>query len=329
MELAQAPRFSRRIAPLNPLRAFEAAARHLSFTQAAEELCVTQGAVSRSVKALEDYMGEPLFERGRAGLMLSERSGILAHRLTEVFDRLNDATDEFRGLKQLKVLTVRTYTSFMIGFLIPKLIEFQVLHPKIKVRLVSATDSAELGSSLSDVRIRYGRGHWRGVDSTLLFHDQLRPICSPRLLDPAKRPYPVEVLREHVLLHQELRRPDWPDWIGRTTGQTIVARDNLMFEESSVAYHAAISGVGIGIAQKAYFRQEITDGQLFEPFEGVLHRDLGYYLTIPNDRRDSPQVSAFRTWLVEAFKAMEIEDHGLAAGRMDPPQGQRLSALPS
>jgi LysR family glycine cleavage system transcriptional activator len=313
MEKDPHTRSVRRIAPLNPLRAFEAAARHLSFTQAADELCVTQGAVSRSVKALEDYMGEPLFERCHNGLLLSEKSDMLAHRLTDIFDRLSAATAEFRGQKNASILTLRTYTSFMIGFLLPNLANFQVQHPKIKVRLISGTDSVELNRSLEDVRIRYGHGQWRGVESTLLFRDQLRPVCSPKLLDPAKRPYPISVLKDHVLLHQEFRHNDWPDWLACAGGDNIVAKNNVTFEELSVAYQAAISGAGIVIAQKPYFTREIADGQLFEPFDTVLHRELGYYLTIPHERRDVPQVIAFKDWLVQEFRQKHAEEKDRAA----------------
>ena len=308
MEKDPQTRSVRRIAPLNPLRAFEAAARYLSFTQAADELCVTQGAVSRSVKALEDYMGEPLFERCHNGLLLSEKSDMLAHRLTDIFDRLSDATAEFRGQKNASILTLRTYTSFMIGFLLPNLANFQVQHPKIKVRLISGTDSVELSRSQEDVRIRYGHGHWRGVESTLLFRDQLRPVCSPKLLDPAKRPYPISILKDHVLLHQEFRHNDWPDWLAAAGGGDVTAKSNVTFEELSVAYQAAISGAGIVIAQRPYFSREIAEGQLFEPFDTVLRRDLGYYLTIPHERRDVPQVVAFKDWLVQQFRQQDVTD---------------------
>jgi len=307
------PKSIRRIAPLNPLRAFEAAARHLSFTQAADELCVTQGAVSRSVKALEDYMGVPLFERCHNGLLLSEKSDILAHRLTDIFDRLSAATSEFKGEKNASILTLRTYTSFMIGFLLPNLADFQILHPKIKVRLISGTDSVELSRNQEDVRIRYGHGQWRDVESTLLFRDQLRPVCSPKLLDPAKRPYPISVLKDHVLLHQEFRHNDWPDWLACAGAEDFTAKSNVTFEELSVAYQAAISGAGIVIAQRPYFTREVAEGQLFEPFDTILHRDLGYYLTIPHERRDVPQVVAFKEWLVKAFRVKDAKSNESSA----------------
>jgi LysR family glycine cleavage system transcriptional activator len=296
-------RSTRRIPPLNPLKAFEAAARHLSFTHAADELCVTQGAISRSVKALEDYFGEQLFERTGRGLMLTPRSEALAHRLTEVFRSLADATDEFHGAHASPVLTVRTYTSFMIGYLIPRLPQFQVQHPDIRVRLVSATDSTEFGGHEVDLRIRYGHGKWRGYDSTLLFYDEVRPVCSPKLLDPARHPYPVDILKSQVLLHQELRHNDWPDWLELVGASGLIARDNLMFNELSIAYQAAIAGIGVVMANRAYFRHELETGQLFEPFDAVLKRDVGYYLAIPHERAEAHAVIAFRDWLTQSIEA--------------------------
>jgi DNA-binding transcriptional LysR family regulator len=290
---------------LNPLRAFEVAARHLSFTHAADELSVTQGAISRSVKALEDYLGEPLFERTGHGLALTERSEALALKLSDAFMQLSQAADEFRGIQSSPVLRVRAYTSFLIGFLIPNLPRFQVNHPQIKVRLVPETDSAEFARDNTDVRIRYGRGHWKNVDSTLLFRDSLRPLCSRALLDPAKRPYPVEELRRHVLLHQELRQSDWPEWLSMVGSPELAPRDNLTFDELSVVYEAAIAGVGMVMAQRAYFQRETADGRLFEPFDPVLTRDLGYYLTTPANRRDWTHVRLFKRWLLE-----EIEKTG-------------------
>jgi len=296
-----AARTSRRMPPLNPLRAFEVAARHLSFTYAADELCVTQGAVSRSVKALEDYLGEPLFERTGHGLALTERSEALALKLSDGFLRLGEAADAFRGIQAEPVLTIRTYTSFLIGFLIPNLPDFQVSHPDIRVHLVSATDSTELARDITDVRIRYGRGKWKNVESTLLFSDTLRPLCSPSLLDPAKAPYPVEELREQALLHQTMRRSDWPAWLAIAGMPELRPRNDLVFDELSIVYQAAMAGTGLVMAQTAYFQRELASGLLFEPFEPVLKRDLGYYLTVPTNRRDAPHVRAFKRWILNTL----------------------------
>lgn len=303
----------RRTGPLNPLRAFEVAARHMSFTIAADELCVTQGAISRAVKTLEDYFGVPLFKRLGNGLELTPKSRILAHKLTDIFSQLADATEEFTGTKASQVLTVWTYTSFMIGFLIPRLPDFQVKYPGIKVRLISATDSTEFNRDQVDVRLRYGHGHWHGFDSTLLFREELRPVCSPKLLGDRDK-MDVSELSEHVLLHYDGRRHDWADWLAETGHCEVLPRDNLVFDELSVANQAAISGVGLAMVQTAYFRNEIESGQLVVPFETVLRRDCGYYLTVARERRNADHIAIFRDWLLEQLAAQEegeVEDYPL------------------
>lgn len=305
-----------RIPPLNSLRAFEVTARHLSFTRAADELFVTQGAVSRSVKALEDYLGEELFRRSTRGLVLTERSETFARRLTEGYGVLSDATNEFLGITPPPVLTVRTYTSFMLGFLMPNLPEFQVAHPEVKVRLVSLTDRTTLARDQVDVRIRYGDGQWPDVSSTLLFHDRLRPVCSPRLLDPAKRPYPIEIISEHQILHQRLRRDDWAEWLGLVGAGGIRPRSEVVFDETSLVYQGAMDGVGIAMAQKAFFQREIADGRLFEPFEEELTRDLGYYLTVSHNKRDCENVRLFRTWLQSSIRKAGLADDAQPAPRL-------------
>ncbi|MDB5704453.1 MAG: hypothetical protein JWN66_1569 [Sphingomonas bacterium] len=196
------------------------------------------------------------------------------------------------------MLTVWTYTSFMIGFLIPKLPDFQVKHPNIKVRLISATDSTDFNREQVDVRLRYGHGHWQGFDSTLLFREELRPVCSPKLLDPGRTGMSFAELEKQVLLHHDGRRHDWADWLAAAGHPELVPHDNLVFDELSVANQAAISGVGIAMAQKAYFQNEIANGQLVAPFDTVLKRDRGYYLTVPRERRTADHVAVFRDWLL-------------------------------
>jgi LysR family glycine cleavage system transcriptional activator len=294
-------RVGRRVPPLNPLRAFEAAARHLSFTNAADELCVTQGAISRSIKTLENYLGQPMFERTGHGLVLTDRSRHYAHALTEVFSRLEDETDRFIGVRTHSVLTVRAYTSFLFGILIPALPDFQLHHPNIKVRLISATDQADLDREQVDVRIRYGRGHWSNYESVFLFRDEIAPVCSPTILPASGRPYPIEILREQTLLHSALRNNDWPEWLALAGGTEIAPQDNLHFDELSVTYQAAIAGLGMAIANRAYLRSELSGGRLFEPFDVTLKRDFGYYLAYPPERRDVRQIMVFRDWLVSRF----------------------------
>lgn len=303
----------RRIGPLNPLRAFEAAARHMSFTAAADELCITQGAISRAVRTLEDYFGLPLFKRLGNGLELLPRSKEFASRLTDIFADLGEATDQFQGSKAAQVVTVWTYTSFMIGFLIPRLPDFQLHHPDIKIRLISATDSAEFNRDQVDVRLRYGRGHWHGVESTLLFREELQPVCSPKLLgsNPTIRP---SDLSRFTFLHNESRRQDWAEWLRQAGVPDLQPRDDLVFDELSIAYQAALSGVGVALVQTCYFKHEIEAGLLVAPFATRLRRDLGYYVTVSQELRNAERVRVFREWLLAQFETAGITD-----GAGEPP----------
>ena len=276
-----------RIPPLNSLRAFEVAARHLSFTRAADELCVTHGAISRPVKALENYLGEPLFKRTARGLALTERSEPFAQRLTEGYALLSEASDAFLGVTASPVLTVRTYTSFMIGFLMPNLPEFQVAHPQIKVRLVSLTDRTNLAREQVDVRIRYGRGQWKDVSSTLLFSSPATDLRL-KLLDPAKRLIPSKSFRDHLLLHQHLRLGDWPDWLSKVGGD--IQRGDVVFDRSASCIKAHWTSASPW--REGDFQREIADGRLVEPFDEAT-RDLGYYRR-SHSRRDCEHVHLFR-----------------------------------
>jgi LysR family glycine cleavage system transcriptional activator len=187
----------------------------------------------------------------------------------------------------------------------PRLADFQLHHPHIKVRVVAANDQTDVNREQVDVRIRYGHGKWTDLESILLFQDELCPVCSPNLLPPAGRPYPVELLQNQTLLHAELRTNDWPDWLNAAGAPKLVARDNLHFDELSVTFQAAIAGIGVAMGQRMYVREELASGVLFEPFEPVLRRDLGYYLVYPPERREARHIAAFREWLVHQFEELE------------------------
>ena len=226
-------------------------------------------------------------------------------RSAEAHKQLADATEEFTGSKTAHMLTVWTYTSFMIGFLIPRLPDFQLRHPNIKVRLISATDSTDFNRDQVDVRLRYGHGHWPGFDSTLLFREELRPVCSPRLVEANGGPLTVDDLKQQILLHYDGRRHDWADWLAAAGHADLAPRDNLVFDELSVANQAAIAGVGLAMVQKAYFQTELANGQLVAPFDTVLRRDRGYYLTVSRERRNAEHVTIFRDWLIEQLAGQQ------------------------
>jgi LysR family glycine cleavage system transcriptional activator len=291
----------RRLPPLNPLRAFEAAARRMSFTLAADELGVTQGAISRSVKALEEHLGFPLFDRAGAGWALKEGGAESAAALTDAFADIQQATAILVGRQAHAVLSVCGYTTFLTRWLIPRLPDFQRRYPDIELRLVSANDRVNPERGRHDIRIRYGRGRWKNQESVLLFRDELRPVCSPALLDPGKRPYHPDVLKEHVLLQVNARPEDWSAWFDAAGSKDSAHNRRLNFEELSIAYQCAIAGAGVALGHRAYVAAELADAQLFEPFDTVLRRDYGYYLTYAASRKEVRKIRAFRDWVIDAI----------------------------
>lgn len=287
--------------PLNPLRAFEVTARYMSFTLAANELCVTQGAVSRQVKALEDHLGFQLFARGPRGLSLTPSGRLYAAALTESFEHITNATEELVASQKETSLTVRGYTMFLNRWLLPKLPDFQMRHPNIKIQLQSAGAAANFSGEHADVAIRYGKGRWRGLVSDSIFRDRLTPVCSPEVaaaLGPT--PTPSDLLRFRII-HLRRRQSDWSDWfsISGIRPATVERADNLYLEELAIAYECAMAGHGFALGQLEYLSAELADGRLVTPFSTVLQREAGYYLVVPTSRADISTVVAFRNWMRE------------------------------
>ncbi|MGD9923462.1 MAG: transcriptional regulator GcvA [Pseudorhodoplanes sp.] len=302
----------RRIPPLNPLRAFEAAARHLSFTKAADELNVTQGAVSRQVKVLEDYLGFGLFERTSKGLELSRNGRAYVGSLSQAFEQIARATDEVVSSRSQSILTIRGYTTFLVRWLIPLLPEFKMKHPNVEIRLVSAADPVDFERDNVDLGIRYGFGQWRNIESDLLFLDSLRPVCSPSLLEHVRLKTPNDLAR-CTLLHLNQRRSDWPDWLVGAGCESLIAENNLFLEDLGVVYQCAVAGMGVAIGQQAYIEDDLAARRLVVPFEVVLRRPKGYFLVCPKDRAHAAKIRIFRDWLRERL----ANDALVAAQRSD------------
>lgn len=288
----------RRFPPLNPLRAFEVTARHLSFTEAADELCVTQGAVSRQVKALEDHLGFTLFIRGSRGLQLTSEASHYAAVLSDALHRIETATDEIVMKRRLTNLTIKGYTSLLNRWLIPMLPDFQMAHPHILVKTLADTDNVDFSRDVSDVGIRYGTGHWRDTTADLLFRDELMPVCSPAFLEsvgPLASPGDLKACRLLVL---RKRRRDWTDWLHECGVKGLEDSDEVVFDELAVLLEAALAGQGVAIGQRKYIEHDLAAGRLVAPFDHVLRRQAGYFLVIPEDRIISQKIQDFRRWIL-------------------------------
>lgn len=288
--------------PLNPLRVFESAARHLSFTSAAQELHITQGAVSHQIKALESWLGFELFERGSRRLRLTRGGELYAAALGGAFAEIVRATQELVSTGAKQVLTVRGHTTLFVRWLIPLLPAFQSDHPDINVKLTSSVEGVDFKRDNADVGIVYGDGPWEGLRNDLLFSDELTPIMAPELAAPLPSPCTTEALLELPLLHSNRRPQHWPDWIRAAGAERGLAVGDMYYEDLSVIYQCATEGLGVALGQLRYLENDLAQGRLVAPHPLVLRRPRGYHLVCPAARADDGKIACFRNWLLARAK---------------------------
>lgn len=286
-----------RLPPLNALRAFEASARQLSFTRAAEELFVTQAAISHQIKALEDNLGIKLFMRKNRSLLLTEEGQSYYLDIKDVFNSLHDATERLLARGAKGAITVSLQPSFAIQWLVPRLKAFNLLHPDIDVR-IKAVDQPE--NSLTedvDVAIYYGRGRWSNVHADQLHTEYLIPVCSPLLISGNKTLNNIEDLSQHTLLHDTSRR-DWKRWFKHVGVQGGNVNHGPIFSHSSMVLQAAIHGQGVALAHSVLAKPDIDAGRLICPFNDVLVSKSAYYIVCREQQYDVGKIAAFRDWML-------------------------------
>jgi LysR family transcriptional regulator, glycine cleavage system transcriptional activator len=290
---------STRLPSLNGLRAFEAAARHLSFTQAASELNVTQTAISHQIRRLEEELGIRLFVRKNRALALTPEAREYLPGIRAAFNDLRLATDRLLRKDADNVLTISTLASLAAKWLLPRLSTFQEAHPDIDVRITTSTGLIDFASGDVDAAIRYGRGHWPGLRSEWLMADEMFPVCSPALLT-GKRPLrSPEDLRDHALLHNTNNGDDWRLWLTAAgLPPDISKQPGITFDLILMTVQAAIDGMGVAMGRTSYVKDDIAKGRLVVPFDIALPADAGFYLVSPEGTPDSPKLRAFRQWLV-------------------------------
>ncbi|MCW3174342.1 transcriptional regulator GcvA [Shewanella subflava] len=291
---------SRRLPPLNAVKAFEAAARNLSFTRAAEELFVTQAAVSHQIKALEDFLGLKLFRRKNRSLLLTEEGQSYFLDIKDIFIQLGEATERLLARSAVGSLTVSMSPSFAIQWLVPRLAKFSEKNPDIDVR-IKAVDS-DTGSLTDDVdvAIYYGQGNWAGLRADKLRNEVLIPVCSPLLLNGAKPLSSPADLKHHTLLHDSSRH-DWQAWFRQCGISDINVNQGPIFSHSSLVLQAAVHGQGVALGYSVLARPDIKAGRLVCPFSEVLVSKDAYYLVCQQNHSELGKVSAFREWMVDMF----------------------------
>ncbi len=292
-----------RLPSLNGLRAFEAAARHLSFTQAAAELNVTQTAISHQIRRLEEELGIRLFIRKNRALALTPKARDYLPGVRAAFNDLRLATDRLLRKDDDHVLTVSTLASLAAKWLLPRLTAFQEAHPGIDVRITTSTALVDFRGGDVDAAIRYGRGNWQGLRAEWLMADDFFPVCSPALLNgkrPLKSP---EDLRDHVLLHTSTNSDDWRQWLTAAGLPSDISKPpGITFDLILMTVQAAIDGIGVAMGRTSYVQDDIAKGRLVVPFKIALPADAGFYLVSPEGVAEPPKLGAFRQWLLASAK---------------------------
>jgi len=295
--------------PLNSLRAFEAAARHLSFTKAAEELHVTPAAISHQIKGLEEQLGVPLFRRLTRALRLTEAGQAALPALRDGFGKLAEAVDLMRAHEESGVVTVSTEPSFAAKWLVPRLDRFRAAHPELEVRLDATDRLADFQRDNVDLAVRYGGGDYPGVEAELLLSEEIFPVCSPTLLDgprPLARP---EDLRHHTLIHldwdlEDVGAPTWRMWLLAAGVSDVDFTRGPVFSMKSLALQAAIEGQGVALASSVLVADDLSAGRLIMPFDVSVcdPLDFAYYVVVPKRSANLPKVAAFRGWLLDEIR---------------------------
>lgn len=280
--------------PLNSLRAFEAAARHLSFTRAAIELCVTQAAVSHQVKLLEQRLGVSLFRRLPRGLMITEEGLALLPALQDSFDRMADMLERFEGGHVREVLKLGAVGTLAVGWLLPRLADFREQYPFIDLRLSTNNNRVDIAAEGLDYTIKFGNGAWHDIEAEPLFEAPLSVLCTPAIARQLSSPDDVA----HQTLLRSYRADEWPRWFA-AAGAPCPPLRGPMFDTSLLMVEAARAGLGVALAPVAMFAADLQAGRLVQPFPESV--DVGgYWLTRLLSRPDSPAMAAFRAWLADA-----------------------------
>lgn len=278
--------------PLNALRAFEASARHLSFTRAGLELRVTQAAVSQQVKGLEEILGVRLFRRLPRGLALTEEGEALLPVLSDSFRRIGGTLERFRGGRLQDVLTIGAVGTFVTGWLLPRLPAFRAAHPFIDLRLMTNNNRVDLAGEGLDAAIRFGDGAWHGTEATRLLAAPLSPLCAPRIAERLRQP--ADLLRETLL--RSYRVDEWDRWFA-ATGLGAPTIRGFVFDSSLTMAEAAAQGAGVALLPAPMFDHALREGRLVRPFAAEV--TLGaYWLTRLRSRPESKALAALRIWLV-------------------------------
>ena len=292
---------------LNSLRAFEAAARHLSFADAAKELNVTPAAIGQHIRGLEERLGLPLFARAHAGqtrLTLTSAARAALADISAGLERLNVGLERLRGASANGVLTVTVSPAFAAKWLMQRIERFQSAHPGVSVRIDTNLRIVDFALEGVDIGVRYGAGKWPDLESIKLLDEEIYPVCSPSLVEGKNPLRTPSVLKRHTLIHDVslpagLGFPTWATWLSGVGLGQLEMRGGLQINNSAAVIQAAINGQGVALGRSVMVADDLAQGRLVRPFEvSAAPNPLAYYIVYRAEAESSPRVLAFRDWLI-------------------------------
>jgi len=286
-----------RLPPLNSLKAFEAAARHESFTRAAEELCVTQGAVSQQVKALEATLGIKLFNRERQRLIITESGRDYLTVVRDALDRIAVGTERLLQRQNSGVLTVSTSPDFAAKWLVHRLGHFAEAHADIDLRVSATLHHVDFAREEVDLAVRHGDGNWPGLDPVQLSAEQLFAVCSPKLLSGRRKLSQPADLLKLPLIHLD-NRDDWKKWLRAVGVEDAEVTHGPVLNRVSMVIDAAINGQGVALARTTLAAWDLINGRLVRPFPDSLPLSRTYWIICPKATSNLPKIATFRNWLL-------------------------------
>lgn len=292
---------ARHLPPLNPLRAFEVAARHSSFTKGADELCVTPSAVSHQVKTLEEHLGIALFVRETKSLTLTAAGRAYLPAVQQAFQVLTDATRQLSA-ELAPVLRVDIPPTFAAKWLIPRMDRFIKAHPEIDIQVSTSAGAPDFARDTYDLAIRFGRGHYPDLHCELCLAVEVFPVCSPALMQgewPLRTPAD---LKHHMLLHDastyiDGSNPHWSAWLEHAGVLDVDASRGMSFTPSHLVINAAVDGLGVALVKGSWVGQDLEDRRLVRPFELSLPVESAYYMVFPKQRANDVRIATFVDWI--------------------------------
>jgi LysR family transcriptional regulator, glycine cleavage system transcriptional activator len=293
------------IQSLDRFRTFEVAARHLSFTKAAQELFVTQAAVSQQIRQLEDQLGFKLFHRLTRKLALTEEGAKLAHTTREALNSIYRTIDDIKQDAETGSITISTIPSFAVLWLIPRLGQFRKSHPGIQLNIHSDERIIDLNEYKVDLAIRAGKGNYPGLEVTLLMKENIFPVCSPSLLQGDKPLKTIKDIYNHEILQDEVQwrldeeETDWYVWLKAAGITDIDTFAGASFSNSIMALQAAAAGLGIAMCRSSLIGDDLETGRLVKPFDFKVESPVSYYIVYLKEHSQKPKIKAVTQWLLE------------------------------